>query len=155
MTKKPYLKSWTFWLSTNFWQQNFDSTTLVPDSFLFYIIELFDTNLRRVYKKIVPMISFSCLIPANETLWQKTTFNTDSVSNRSSVLYTNPWDSIVTLIKILWGICWFTLYLSNLCNSLLHQTIMMASFIRSLIYLKVCCCAATSHHMGWTAELSM
>ena len=76
-----------------------------------------------------------------------------TILSRSSVLYTNPWDSIVTLIKISWGICWFTLYLSNLCNSLLHQTITMAFFIRKLIYLKVCCCAATSHHVGWTAEL--
>ena len=57
------------------------------------------------------------------------------ISIRSLVLYMNPWDSIVILIKISWGIYWPTLYLPNLSNSLLHQTITMAYFIRSLIYL--------------------
>jgi hypothetical protein len=61
------------------------------------------------------------------------------VSTRRSVLYMNPWDSIDNLIEISWGLI---LYLPNLSNSLLHQAIAMAYFIRSVnnLFLNVCCC---------------
>ena len=70
------------------------------------------------------------------------------VQIRLLVLYMNPWDSIAILIKISWGIYWPTLYLPNLSNSLLHQTIKMAYFIRSLIhsFLNVCC-----FELSWAA----
>ena len=43
------------------------------------------------------------------------------IHTRSLVLYMNPWDSIAILIEISWGIYWPTLYLPNLCKSLLQE----------------------------------
>ena len=94
-----------------------------------------------------PMTSNSLEGPiTNKTLYE--------IHIRLLVLYMNPWDSIAILIEISWGIYWATLYLPNLSNSLLHQTITMAHFLRSLIYLflNVCCCSwavqagQCSHH---------
>ena len=84
----------------------------------------------------------------NMTYNAKIAFLCISVNSRSSVLYMNRRDSITILIKISWGIYWPSLYLQNLSNSLLHQRITMAYFIRSLIYLflNVCCC-----ELSWAA----
>ena len=71
---------------------------------------------------------------------------------RSLVLYMNPWDSIAILIEIPWGIYWPTLYLPNLSNSLLHQSITMAYFIRSLIYLFLNVCSCELSCAGWSCS---